>query len=82
MVDTGETSIITKCTSYLLLLGSSITSYLERLEEIKKSKPYCSPRVRISGINLDYKYRRDEIFRRIKATTFAQLVGVIFYNAL
>lgn len=46
--------------------GSSITSYLERLEEIKKN----------------YKYRRDEIFRRIKATTFAQLVLQVAENNL
>ncbi|XP_065909391.1 centrosomal protein of 41 kDa-like [Dysidea avara] len=38
--------------------GASITSYLEKVEEIKKN----------------YKYRRDEIFKRIKVTTFAQLI--------
>ncbi|XP_029379194.1 centrosomal protein of 41 kDa isoform X2 [Echeneis naucrates] len=38
--------------------GSSLTKYMERLEDIKKN----------------YRYRKDEIFKRLKVTTFAQLV--------
>nr|XP_055163390.1 centrosomal protein of 41 kDa isoform X2 [Nyctereutes procyonoides] len=38
--------------------GSSITKYTEKLEEIKKN----------------YRYRKDELFKRLKVTTFAQLV--------
>jgi centrosomal protein CEP41 len=38
--------------------GASLTKYLERMEEMKRN----------------YRYRKDEIFRRIKATTFVQLV--------
>ncbi|XP_071313469.1 centrosomal protein of 41 kDa [Trachinotus anak] len=38
--------------------GCSLTKYLERLEEIKKN----------------YRYRKDEIFKRLKVTTFAQLI--------
>uniref|UniRef100_A0A7N9AQF9 Centrosomal protein 41 n=1 Tax=Mastacembelus armatus TaxID=205130 RepID=A0A7N9AQF9_9TELE len=40
--------------------GCSLTKYLERLEDIKRN----------------YKYRKDEIFKRLKVTTFAQLVSV------
>ncbi|XP_062403659.1 centrosomal protein of 41 kDa [Sardina pilchardus] len=38
--------------------GSSLTKEMERLEEIKKN----------------YRYRKDELFKRLKVTTFAQLV--------
>ncbi|KAM9352678.1 centrosomal protein of 41 kDa [Symphorus nematophorus] len=38
--------------------GCSLTKHLEKLEEIKKN----------------YRYRKDEIFKRLKVTTFAQLV--------
>ncbi|KAK2842703.1 hypothetical protein Q5P01_012903 [Channa striata] len=38
--------------------GCSLTKYLERLEDMKKN----------------YRYRKDEIFKRLKVTTFAQLV--------
>ncbi|XP_068459190.1 centrosomal protein of 41 kDa isoform X2 [Clinocottus analis] len=38
--------------------GCSLSKYLEKLEEIKKN----------------YRYRKDEIFKRLKVTTFAQLV--------
>ncbi|XP_066505462.1 centrosomal protein of 41 kDa [Hoplias malabaricus] len=38
--------------------GCSMTKYMERLEEIKKN----------------YRYRKDELFKRLKVTTFAQLV--------
>ncbi|XP_061578428.1 centrosomal protein of 41 kDa [Cololabis saira] len=38
--------------------GSSLSKYMERLEEIRKN----------------YRYRKDEIFKRLKVTTFAQLV--------
>ncbi|XP_028286175.1 centrosomal protein of 41 kDa isoform X2 [Parambassis ranga] len=38
--------------------GCSLTKYMERLEEIKKN----------------YRYRKDEIFKRMKVTTFAQLI--------
>ncbi|XP_055789411.1 centrosomal protein of 41 kDa isoform X1 [Salvelinus fontinalis] len=38
--------------------GCSLTKYVERLEEIKKN----------------YRYRKDELFKRLKVTTFAQLV--------
>ncbi|CAB3987970.1 centrosomal of 41 kDa [Paramuricea clavata] len=38
--------------------GSSITKHMEKWEEIKKN----------------YKYRKDEIFKRMKVNTFAQLV--------
>ncbi|XP_034542137.1 centrosomal protein of 41 kDa [Notolabrus celidotus] len=38
--------------------GCSFTKYMERLEEIKKN----------------YRYRKDEIFKRLKVTTFAQLI--------
>uniref|UniRef100_A0A8C8FR84 Rhodanese domain-containing protein n=1 Tax=Oncorhynchus tshawytscha TaxID=74940 RepID=A0A8C8FR84_ONCTS len=37
--------------------GCSLTKYVERLEEIKKN----------------YRYRKDELFKRLKVTTFAQL---------
>ncbi|XP_076989715.1 centrosomal protein of 41 kDa isoform X4 [Tamandua tetradactyla] len=38
--------------------GNSMTKYTERLEEIKKN----------------YRYKKDELFKRLKVTTFAQLV--------
>ncbi|XP_015457032.3 centrosomal protein of 41 kDa isoform X1 [Astyanax mexicanus] len=38
--------------------GCSLTKYMEKLEEIKKN----------------YRYRKDELFKRLKVTTFAQLV--------
>ncbi|KAM3924281.1 centrosomal protein of 41 kDa [Leptodactylus fuscus] len=38
--------------------GNSMTKYLERIEEI----------------NRNYRYKKDELFKRIKVTTFAQLV--------
>ncbi|CAJ1056104.1 centrosomal protein of 41 kDa [Xyrichtys novacula] len=38
--------------------GCSLTKYMERLEDIKKN----------------YRYRNDEIFKRLKVTTFAQLI--------
>ncbi|KAJ7329331.1 hypothetical protein JRQ81_015505 [Phrynocephalus forsythii] len=38
--------------------GSSMTKYTERLEEIKRN----------------YRYKKDELFKRLKVTTFAQLV--------
>ncbi|XP_065826326.1 centrosomal protein of 41 kDa-like [Oscarella lobularis] len=38
--------------------GASLSKYLEKMEDIKKN----------------YRYRKDEIFRRIKVATFAQLV--------
>lgn len=38
--------------------GSSLTKYIEKLEEIKRN----------------YRYRKDELFKRLKVTTFAQLV--------
>ncbi|XP_034390806.1 centrosomal protein of 41 kDa isoform X1 [Cyclopterus lumpus] len=38
--------------------GCSLSKYLEKLEDIKKN----------------YRYRKDEIFKRLKVTTFAQLV--------
>ncbi|XP_037623505.1 centrosomal protein of 41 kDa isoform X1 [Sebastes umbrosus] len=38
--------------------GCSLTKYMERLEEIKKN----------------YRYRKDELFKRLKVTTFAQLI--------
>ncbi|KAE8616775.1 hypothetical protein XENTR_v10008884 [Xenopus tropicalis] len=38
--------------------GNSMTKYLEKIEEIKKN----------------YRYKKDELFKRIKVTTFAQLV--------
>ncbi|XP_069812351.1 centrosomal protein of 41 kDa isoform X2 [Dendropsophus ebraccatus] len=38
--------------------GNSMTKYLERIEEIKRN----------------YRYKKDELFKRIKVTTFAQLV--------
>uniref|UniRef100_A0A3Q0SVM8 Centrosomal protein 41 n=1 Tax=Amphilophus citrinellus TaxID=61819 RepID=A0A3Q0SVM8_AMPCI len=46
--------------------GCSLTKYMERLEEIKKN----------------YRYRKDEIFKRLKVTTFAQLVSIkiVFFH--
>ncbi|KAL0968647.1 hypothetical protein UPYG_G00269620 [Umbra pygmaea] len=38
--------------------GCSLSKYMERLEDIKKN----------------YRYRKDELFKRLKVTTFAQLV--------
>ncbi|TRZ01594.1 hypothetical protein DNTS_010158 [Danionella cerebrum] len=38
--------------------GFSLTKYMERLEEARKN----------------YRYRKDELFKRLKVTTFAQLV--------
>ncbi|XP_040452445.1 centrosomal protein of 41 kDa isoform X3 [Falco naumanni] len=38
--------------------GNSLTKYTEKLEEIKRN----------------YRYRKDELFKRLKVTTFAQLV--------
>ncbi|XP_054034875.1 centrosomal protein of 41 kDa [Dryobates pubescens] len=38
--------------------GSSLTKYTEKLEEIKRN----------------YRYKKDELFKRLKVTTFAQLV--------
>nr|KAF6469126.1 centrosomal protein 41 [Molossus molossus] len=38
--------------------GNSMTKYIEKLEEIKKN----------------YRYKKDELFKRLKVTTFAQLV--------
>ncbi|EDO36249.1 predicted protein, partial [Nematostella vectensis] len=40
--------------------GSSVTKYMERIDEIRKN----------------YKFRKDEIFKRMKASTFAQLVKI------
>uniref|UniRef100_A0A3Q4B2M1 Rhodanese domain-containing protein n=1 Tax=Mola mola TaxID=94237 RepID=A0A3Q4B2M1_MOLML len=39
--------------------GCSLTKYMEKMEEIQKN----------------YRYQKDEIFKRLKATTFAQLVN-------
>uniref|UniRef100_A0A8C2XRJ0 Centrosomal protein 41 n=1 Tax=Cyclopterus lumpus TaxID=8103 RepID=A0A8C2XRJ0_CYCLU len=39
--------------------GCSLSKYLEKLEDIKKN----------------YRYRKDEIFKRLKVTTFAQLLS-------
>ncbi|XP_070121171.1 centrosomal protein of 41 kDa isoform X3 [Equus caballus] len=41
-----------------LSLCNSMTKYIEKLEEIKKN----------------YRYKKDELFKRLKVTTFAQLV--------
>ncbi|XP_031571979.1 centrosomal protein of 41 kDa-like [Actinia tenebrosa] len=38
--------------------GSSVTKYMERIEDMRKN----------------YKFRKDEIFKRMKVSTFAQLV--------
>ncbi|XP_028939586.1 centrosomal protein of 41 kDa, partial [Antrostomus carolinensis] len=38
--------------------GNSLTKYTEKLEEIKRN----------------YRYKKDELFKRLKVTTFAQLV--------
>uniref|UniRef100_A0A8D0L1F9 Centrosomal protein 41 n=1 Tax=Sphenodon punctatus TaxID=8508 RepID=A0A8D0L1F9_SPHPU len=38
--------------------GNSLTKYTERLEEIKRN----------------YRYKKDELFKRLKVTTFAQLI--------
>ncbi|NXC34852.1 CEP41 protein, partial [Campylorhamphus procurvoides] len=38
--------------------GNSLSKYMERLEEIKRN----------------YRYKKDELFKRLKVTTFAQLV--------
>ncbi|KAM8973999.1 centrosomal protein of 41 kDa isoform 1-T1 [Pelodytes ibericus] len=38
--------------------GNSMTKYMEKIEEIKRN----------------YRYKKDELFKRIKVTTFAQLV--------
>ncbi|NXQ62747.1 CEP41 protein, partial [Anthoscopus minutus] len=38
--------------------GNSLSKYMEKLEEIKRN----------------YRYKRDELFKRLKVTTFAQLV--------
>ncbi|KAM9753655.1 centrosomal protein of 41 kDa [Menidia menidia] len=38
--------------------GCSLTKYMERLEDMRKN----------------YRYRKDEIFKRLKCTTFAQLI--------
>uniref|UniRef100_A0A8C3T0L5 Centrosomal protein 41 n=1 Tax=Chelydra serpentina TaxID=8475 RepID=A0A8C3T0L5_CHESE len=38
--------------------GNSLTKYIEKLEEIKRN----------------YRYKKDELFKRLKVTTFAQLV--------
>ncbi|XP_066174994.1 centrosomal protein of 41 kDa [Sylvia atricapilla] len=38
--------------------GNSLSRYMEKLEEIKRN----------------YRYRKDELFKRLKVTTFAQLV--------
>uniref|UniRef100_A0AC11AL29 Centrosomal protein 41 n=2 Tax=Ovis aries TaxID=9940 RepID=A0AC11AL29_SHEEP len=41
----------------IFFLGNSMTKYIEKLEEIKKN----------------YRYKKDELFKRLKVTTFAQL---------
>uniref|UniRef100_G3TS38 Centrosomal protein of 41 kDa n=1 Tax=Loxodonta africana TaxID=9785 RepID=G3TS38_LOXAF len=41
-----------------LFVGNSMTKYTEKLEEIKKN----------------YRYKKDELFKRLKVTTLAQLV--------
>ncbi|KAF7707711.1 centrosomal protein of 41 kDa isoform X2 [Silurus meridionalis] len=38
--------------------GSSLTKYMERLEDLKRN----------------YRYKKDELFKRLKVTTFAQLL--------
>ncbi|KAL2308867.1 hypothetical protein Nmel_005037, partial [Mimus melanotis] len=38
--------------------GNSLSKYMEKLEEIKRN----------------YRYKKDELFKRLKVTTFAQLV--------
>ncbi|XP_046839980.1 centrosomal protein of 41 kDa B-like [Xenia sp. Carnegie-2017] len=64
--------------------GSSITKHMEKWEEIKKSMG-MNFKSDISAICyilffflrrriLDYKYKKDEIFKRMKVNTFAQLV--------
>ncbi|XP_053465477.1 centrosomal protein of 41 kDa isoform X4 [Nycticebus coucang] len=48
-----------------------MTKYTEKLEEIKKKSPTdgCP-----SKPEPDYRYKKDELFKRLKVTTFAQLV--------
>ncbi|NWW37276.1 CEP41 protein, partial [Panurus biarmicus] len=41
-----------------LVTGNSLSKHMERLEEIKRN----------------YRYKKDELFKRLKVTTFAQLV--------
>uniref|UniRef100_A0A8D0G4D5 Centrosomal protein 41 n=1 Tax=Sphenodon punctatus TaxID=8508 RepID=A0A8D0G4D5_SPHPU len=43
--------------------GNSLTKYTERLEEIKRN----------------YRYKKDELFKRLKVTTFAQLVCIALF---
>ncbi|ERE89511.1 centrosomal protein [Cricetulus griseus] len=43
--------------------GNSMTKYIEKLEEIKKN----------------YRYKKDELFKRLKVTTFAQLVSLMIF---
>ncbi|XP_055277246.1 centrosomal protein of 41 kDa isoform X3 [Moschus berezovskii] len=48
--------------------GNSMTKYIEKLEEIKKSDSHTKL------WKSDYRYKKDELFKRLKVTTFAQLV--------
>uniref|UniRef100_A0A8C5QQS8 Centrosomal protein 41 n=1 Tax=Leptobrachium leishanense TaxID=445787 RepID=A0A8C5QQS8_9ANUR len=41
--------------------GSSMTKYMERIEDMKRN----------------YRYKKDELFKRIKVSTFAQLVSTL-----
>ncbi|TKC34342.1 hypothetical protein EI555_004348 [Monodon monoceros] len=43
--------------------GNSMTKYIEKLEEIKKN----------------YRYKKDELFKRLKVTTFAQLCLLTYF---
>uniref|UniRef100_A0A8C0ZTW5 Centrosomal protein of 41 kDa n=1 Tax=Castor canadensis TaxID=51338 RepID=A0A8C0ZTW5_CASCN len=46
--------------------GNSMTKYTEKLEEIKKN----------------YRYKKDELFKRLKVTTFAQLTMTLQLQTL
>ena len=63
--------------------GASQTKYLEHLEEIRRSEytHTCTCTYTVWDLMFfltDYRYRKDEIFKRLKVTTFAQLVSYMY----
>ena len=77
-------SIYTAHTYVCTCAGASLSKYVEHLEEVKSSEYQCHesmcglPRLWITVIIYlcsDYRFRKDEIFKRLKVTTFVQLVS-------
>ena len=59
-----------------------MSKYMEQLEETRRSKPMLLMINTLLCQYEDYKFRKDEIFRRLKPTTFAQLVSFVTFHEL